>query len=83
MPTPVPDVVSGFLTTMSTAPTVPAGVTQVMDVADTRVGEVQVAPPTVTVAPVSKFSPVIVMVVPPASEPDAGDADVTVGGSVT
>jgi hypothetical protein len=68
---------------MSTAPRVPAGVTQVMDVADTRVGEVQVAPPTVTVAPESKFAPVIVMVVPPAFDPDAGDAEVTVGGSVT
>ena len=52
------------------APAVPAGVVQVIDVADTTVTLVQAAPPTVTVAPDKKFVPVIVIEVPPAVVPD-------------
>ena len=39
-------------------------------------------PPTVAVAPVMKPLPVIVIAVPPAVGPDAGDTPVTAGGEM-
>jgi hypothetical protein len=58
---------------MFCAPAVPAGVVQVIDVADTTFTLVQAAPPTVTVAPAKKFEPVIVIEVPPAVVPEVPD----------
>ena len=60
-------------------PAEPAGVVHVIDVVDTTVTFVQVAPPTVTVVPAAKFVPAIVMTVPPPSAPDAGLTADTVG----
>ena len=51
-----------------------------IDVAETTVTLVHAEPPTVTVEPLPKFVPVIVIAEPPAVEPDVGDTDVTVGG---
>jgi hypothetical protein len=79
-PTLEPVCVFGLVTTMSRAPTVPAGVRHVNDVDDTNVTEVQAAPPTVTVAPLTKPVPVIEIVVPPLAGPFAGEAEETVGG---
>ena len=81
---PVPVAVTGapeegFVTTTFTAPATPAGVVQVIDVAETTVNEVQAAPPTVTVASESKLSPVIVITVPPPMFPLVGLTDVNVG----
>ncbi|CAB4564832.1 unannotated protein [freshwater metagenome] len=59
-------------------PAEPAGVVQVIDVADTTFTFVHAAPPTVTVAPAAKPVPVIVIDVPPAVEPEAGDTADTV-----
>jgi len=62
-------------------PTVPAGVTAVIEVEDTTVTEVAAAPPMVTpVAPV-KLVPVIVTLVPPAVGPELGEIAVTVGAA--
>ena len=67
------------VTTMTTAPAVPAGVTMVIDVSLTTVSEVPAFPPKVTdVAPVNR-TPVIVTVVPPAVDPVAGRMLVTEG----
>ena len=72
----------GVVTRMLFAPAVPAGVVQVMEVAETTTTLVQAAPPTVTpVAPV-KLVPVSVMLVPPAVEPVAGETAVTAGEGV-
>jgi hypothetical protein len=78
-PAPVPTPVSGFVTTTFLAPAVPAGVVHVNDVADTNVTDVHAAPPTVTVAPLTKFVPEIVIDVPPPAGPFAGETDDTVG----
>ena len=68
---------------MLAVPAVPAGVVQVMEVAETTTTLVQAFPPTVTaVAPV-KSVPVMVMLLPPAVEPLPGDTAVTVGAGVT
>jgi hypothetical protein len=73
-----------FVTVTVAAPPVPAGVVAVMFVLFTTTTFVAVAPPTVTVAPETKFVPVIVTAVPPAVEPVLGDTLVTVGaGAVT
>ena len=48
-------------------------------VALTNVTPVAATPPTRTVAPDTKFVPLIVIVVPPAVGPEVGDTDVTVG----
>jgi hypothetical protein len=61
------------------APAVPAGVVAVIDVLPTTTMFVADTPPTVTVAGVAKFVPVIVTAVPPAVEPVFGDTLVTVG----
>jgi hypothetical protein len=68
---------------MFCAPAVPAGVVQVIDVADTTVTLVQAAPPTVTVAPDKKFVPVIVIEVPPAVVPDVPDTLDTLGAAAS
>ena len=78
-PESVADCVSAFVTVTSADPGVPAGVTAVMEVALTNVTEVAATPPTVTVAPEAKSVPVIVIVVPPAEGPSAGETPVTVG----
>jgi hypothetical protein len=70
------------VTTTFLAPTVPAGVVQVIDVAETTVTDVQALPPTVTVAPAAKFVPVIVIAVPPAVDPVDGEMPVTVGAEM-
>lgn len=55
-----------------------------IDVALTTLTLVAATPPTVTVAPLTKFVPeiVIVIVVPPAEVPLDGDTDVTVGATL-
>ena len=57
----------------------PAGVTQVISVADTTVILVAETPPKVTVAPVANSVPVIVTAVPPAVLPVFGLMSVIVG----
>jgi hypothetical protein len=51
---------SGLVTWTSLAPAVPAGVTAVSCVALTKTTEVAGVPPILTVAPETKFDPVIV-----------------------
>jgi hypothetical protein len=53
-----------------------------MLVEETTVGEVQVTPPTVVVAPVRNPVPVIVIDVLPAVVPVSGETEVTVGAGV-
>ena len=69
---------SELVTTTFVAPAVPAGVVQVIDVAETTT-LVQALPPTVTAAPAAKPVPVIVIAVPPAIGPEDGETEVTVG----
>ena len=71
------------VTTTLAVPAEPAGVVHVIDVAETTLTLVHAEPPTVTVEPLPKFVPVIVIDVPPAVEPDVGDTAVTAGGGVT
>jgi hypothetical protein len=67
------------VTTIVTAPAVPAGVITVIEVSLTTVSEVPAFPPKVTdVAPVNR-RPVIVTVVPPVVDPVAGRTLVTDG----
>ncbi len=69
----------GVVTTIVTAPAVPAGVITVIEVSLTTVSEVPAFPPKVTdEAPVNR-RPVIVTVVPPAVDPVAGRTLVTDG----
>jgi hypothetical protein len=76
--------VFAFVTTTSTSSAfgLPAGVVQVIDVSETTSTLVQALPPTVTVAPISKLLPVIVMAVPPALVPLIGEIRVIVGDGV-
>ena len=69
------------VTATSFAPTKPAGVTAVMEVALTTTTLVAATPPTFTVAPAIKFVPAIVMVFPAVSGPDAGNTLAIVGAS--
>jgi hypothetical protein len=62
-------------------PALPAGVVAVIEFALTTVTFVAAVPPTVTVAPVAKLVPVIVMLVPPAVGPDEGPTSLTVGAA--
>src|SRR5439155_866517 len=71
--------VSGLVTVTFAAPAACAGVVAVIVVAFVTLTLVAAVPPMLTVAPVTKFVPVIVTVVPPAVEPDGGAMDVTVG----
>jgi hypothetical protein len=68
-----------FVTVTVTAPAVPAGVVAVMVVLATTTTLVAPAVPNVTVAPTTKFVPVMVTVVPPAVGPLFGETLVTVG----
>ena len=69
----------GVVTRTLAVPALPAGVVAVMVVAFTTVTPVAAAPPIeTTVAPV-KLVPVRVTACPPASGPDDGLIDVTVG----
>ena len=78
----VAEPVSLLVTTTFLAPADPAGVVQVIDVAETTVTDVQALPPTVTVAPDTKFVPVMVIAVPPAVDPEVGAIDVMVGAEI-
>jgi hypothetical protein len=72
------DVPPGVVTLTDAVPE-PAGVVAVIDVALTTLKDAAGLPPTVTdVAPVNPV-PVIVIEVPPASGPLAGETPVTVG----
>ena len=82
-PLNVADCVSVLVTTTSCAPALPAGVVQVIDVADTTVTLVHAAPPTVTVAPERKLVPVIVIAVPPALVPEVPETLDTVGAAAS
>ena len=79
-PVLVPVWVSGFVTTTSAGPGVPAGVVAVIDVAELKVTLGATVTPNVTVAPLTKSVPVIVATVPPVVGPMLGDTDATVGG---
>jgi hypothetical protein len=67
------------VTVTVTAPTLPAGVVAVMVVLFVTVTLVAVAVPNCTVAPATKFVPVIVTTVPPDVGPVLGDRLVMVG----
>jgi hypothetical protein len=69
------------VTVTVTAPTLPAGVVAVIDVLLTTTTFVAAALPNVTVAPATKFVPVIVTAVPPAVDPLFGLTLLTVGGT--
>jgi hypothetical protein len=58
------------------------GVFAVIDVLLTTVTPVAVPPPTLTVAPVKKFVPVMVTGVPPFVVPELGVIEVTVGAGM-
>ena len=59
-----------------------AGVVQVIWVAETTLTFVHGAPPTVTLAPLWKFWPLMVMVVPPLFGPTCGETALTMGSAV-
>jgi len=69
------------VTVTVTAPTLPAGVVAVIVVLFTTTTLLAAAPPNVSVAPLAKFVPVIVTVVPPVVAPLLGLTLVTVGGA--
>jgi len=71
----------GVVTDTLLAPAVPAGVTHVSVVASTTVRPVALTEPTRTSVAPDRFVPVTVIVVPPASEPELGDTDATVGSA--
>ena len=70
---------SGFVTVTLTVPAAPAGVVAVIVVPFTTEMFPAAFPPTLTVAPATKFVPVIVIGVPPTVDPVAGDTFVTAG----
>jgi hypothetical protein len=70
-----------LVTVTVTAPALPAGVVAVMDVPLTTTTLVAAAVPNVTVAPATKFVPVMVTAVPPAVGPLFGLTLVTVGAT--
>ena len=72
-----------MVTTRSTAPWAWAGVVAVIDVLLATVTPVAAVPPKLTVAPETKFVPVIVTPVPPAIGPLAGVTDATLGAVLT
>src|ERR1051325_8334835 len=75
----VPVCESGLRTTTFTAPAACAGVVAVIDVLLTKLTPVAAVPPRVTVAPLTKFVPVIVTDVAPFVLPELGEMAVTVG----
>ena len=70
---------SGFVTTIATVLALFGGLTAEIWVPLTTCTPVAGVPPKVTVAPVAKFAPTIVTVVPPPVVPVLGLAEVTVG----
>jgi hypothetical protein len=70
-----------LVTVTVTAPALLAGVVAVIDVLLTTTTFVAAVLPNFTVAPETKFVPVIVTAVPPATGPLAGDMPVTVGAT--
>ncbi len=74
----------GFCTVTVASPHVAAlaGVVQVIRFADRTLTFVQAAPPTVTVAPLWKFWPPMLMVVPPLFGPTRGEISVTMGSAL-
>src|SRR5207244_3030420 len=77
-----PDWVSGLVTWTVTSPLACAGVVAVICVVLVTVMPVAAVPPTLTVAPLWKFAPVMVMTVPPAVGPDPGNTELTTGGAL-
>ena len=67
------------MTVTVTAPALPTGVVAVIVVLFTTTTLVAAVPPNVTVAPVTKFVPVIVTAVPPPVDPLFGLTLLTVG----
>jgi hypothetical protein len=74
--------VSLFVTTTFLAPVVPAGVVHVIEVDETTTTLVHDEPPIVTVAPDANPVPVIVIAVPPLTEPEELETAETTGGVV-
>jgi hypothetical protein len=72
----------GFVTVTVTAPALPAGVVAVIVVLFDTATFVAAVPPNVTVAPATKFVPVMVTAVPPNVEPLLGLAPLTVGCAI-
>ena len=73
---------SGLVTTTSTAPAVPEGVTQLISLVLTKLRPVQTDPPTVTETPKTKSPPLMVIVVPPERGPLMGAMEEMVGGGI-
>jgi hypothetical protein len=71
-----------LVTTTLTPPAVWTGVVTVIEVLLTNVTLVAAVPPKVTVAPEAKFVPVIVTSVPPLTDPELGETEVSVGFAV-
>lgn len=71
----------GLITATLTAPAVFAGAVAVMELLLVTETLVAAALPKVTVAPETKFVPVIVTMVPPIVEPTVGETLLTVGGT--
>jgi hypothetical protein len=67
------------VTTTLAVPALPAGVVQFAEVAEATLKAEQEAPPTVMPEAPVKLVPAIVIPVPPATDPDVGEIDVTVG----
>jgi len=78
----LPLCVSGFVTTTVTAPAACPGVVAVIVVPFVTTTLLAAVPPNVTVAPETKFVPVIVTAVPPATGPLFGLTLLTVGGAM-
>ena len=78
----VPDCVLGLVTVTLTDPAAPAGEIAVSDDALLKTTPVAGVAPNVTVAPETKFAPLIVTVVPPAVGPEDGKMLVTTGAAV-
>src|SRR2546426_334346 len=79
----VPDCKLGSMTATFLAPAVPAGVFAVNVVGLTKPTPVAALPPMVTVAPLTKLLPLMVMAVPPLVLPQLGVTDTTTGGGIT
>ena len=74
---------SGLMTVTSTEPAEPDGVVAVSRVAELNDTLLADLLPNLTVAPLWKFAPVIVTLVPPAMGPLAGEIALTVGAGLT
>lgn len=71
--------VSGLVTTTLTAPAAWAGVVAVIEVLLPKLTPVAAVPPKLTVAPDTKFEPVMLTNVPPAVVPEAGEIKLIAG----